>query len=61
MLLEFNLGWNLRMMVKNRGLPAALGGHYNNYRGKLIQRAMGTGSRVAPSPQSGRPPSTQYM
>ncbi|CAN0320332.1 unnamed protein product [Ectocarpus sp. 4 AP-2014] len=47
------------MMVKNRGLPAALGGHYNKYLGQLIQRATGTGSRVAPSPRSGRPPSTQ--
>ncbi|CAM9521372.1 unnamed protein product, partial [Ectocarpus sp. 4 AP-2014] len=59
MLLEFNLRWNLRMMVKKRGLPAALGGHCNKYLGKLIQRATGTGSRVAPSPRSGQPPSTQ--
>ncbi|CAN0384465.1 unnamed protein product [Ectocarpus sp. 13 AM-2016] len=37
MMLEFNLRWNLRMMVKNRALPAAPGGHYNKYLGKLIQ------------------------
>ncbi|CAM9101090.1 unnamed protein product, partial [Hapterophycus canaliculatus] len=27
------------MMVKNRGLPASLGGHYNQYLVELIQRA----------------------
>ncbi|CAM9658290.1 unnamed protein product [Ectocarpus sp. 4 AP-2014] len=46
-------------MVKNRGLPAALGGHYNKYLGNLTQRATGSGIRVAPSPRSGRQPSTQ--
>ncbi|CAB1103500.1 unnamed protein product [Ectocarpus sp. CCAP 1310/34] len=37
-LLEFNYRWNLRMMIKNRGLPAALGGHYNQYLVESIQR-----------------------
>lgn len=38
-LLEFNFRWNVNMMVKNRGLPASLGGHYNQYLIELIQRA----------------------
>ncbi|CAM9864086.1 unnamed protein product, partial [Ectocarpus fasciculatus] len=35
-LLEFNLRWNLRMMVKDRGLPAALTGHCNEYLVELV-------------------------
>ncbi|CAM9365309.1 unnamed protein product, partial [Hapterophycus canaliculatus] len=38
-LLEFNFRWNVKMMVKNRGLPESLGGHYNQYLVELIQRA----------------------
>ncbi|CAM9377655.1 unnamed protein product [Ectocarpus sp. 6 AP-2014] len=38
-LLEFNFRWNLKMMVKNRGLPAELGEHYNQHLVEIIQRA----------------------
>ncbi|CAM9437289.1 unnamed protein product, partial [Hapterophycus canaliculatus] len=37
-LLEFNLRWNVKMMVKNRGFPESLGGHYNQYLVEIIQR-----------------------
>ncbi|CAN0051384.1 unnamed protein product [Ectocarpus sp. 12 AP-2014] len=38
-LLEFNFRWNVKMMVKNRGLPAELGKHYNQHLVEIIQRA----------------------
>ncbi|CAM9445954.1 unnamed protein product, partial [Ectocarpus sp. 4 AP-2014] len=58
-LLEVNLRWNLRMMVKNRGLPAALGGSTTTTLWSWPSRPRRTGSRVAPSTHSVRPPSTQ--
>ncbi|CAM9517338.1 unnamed protein product [Ectocarpus fasciculatus] len=59
-LLEFNLRWNLRMMVKNRGLPAALGGHYNEYLMELIQRATADWEPSCPPAVSGRHRSSRH-
>ncbi|CAN0574022.1 unnamed protein product [Ectocarpus sp. 12 AP-2014] len=38
------------MMVKNRGLPAAPGGHYNKYLGKLIQQTTADWEPSCPIP-----------
>ncbi|CAM9790434.1 unnamed protein product [Ectocarpus sp. 13 AM-2016] len=51
MLLEFNHWWNLRMMVENRGLPAAPGGRCNKYLGRLIQRDTADRESSCPVPQ----------
>ncbi|CBJ32164.1 expressed unknown protein [Ectocarpus siliculosus] len=38
------------MLVKNRGLPAALGGHYNEYLVELVQRATADWEASCPVP-----------
>ncbi|CAM9286448.1 unnamed protein product [Ectocarpus sp. 12 AP-2014] len=51
--LEFNLPWHLRMMVKNRGSPVALGGHGIEYHGGLDSAGHGRAGTGAAQPSSG--------
>ncbi|CAN0547088.1 unnamed protein product, partial [Laminaria digitata] len=37
-LLEFNYRWNIRMAVKNRGLPKELGGFNDQFEIEIIHR-----------------------
>ncbi|CAN0516674.1 unnamed protein product [Laminaria digitata] len=37
-LLEVNYRWNVRMAVKNRGLPKEVGGFYDQFEIEIIQR-----------------------
>ncbi|CAM9601818.1 unnamed protein product [Ectocarpus sp. 4 AP-2014] len=57
MFLEFNFRWNLRMMVKNRGSPVALGWHCIEYRGGVDSEGhgrAGTGAAQSSSGVAGR-------